>query len=74
MTLPNPLTQSGLMVGLGFQVARCFWEAPNFAAGVNNYLMPAIIGAVLGIWLLDIVALVGSIAFGQAAMGQEMPN
>lgn len=69
MTLPNPLTQSGLMLGLGFQVARCFWVAPNFAAGIHHYLMPAIIGAVLGIWLLDIIALVGSIAFGQAAMG-----
>lgn len=69
MTLPNALTQSGLMVGLAFQVARCFWVAANFAQGINSYLMPAIIGAVLGIWLLDIIALVGSIAFGQAAMG-----
>ena len=69
MTLPNPLTQSGLMVGLGFQLARCFWEAPTFAAGVNSYLMPAIIGAVLGIWLLDTIAFVGSIAFGRTAMG-----
>lgn len=69
MTLPNPLTQSGLIVGLGFQLARCFWEAPTFAAGVNSYLMPAIFGAVLGIWLLDTIALVGSMVFGQTAMG-----
>ncbi len=69
MTLPNVLTQSGLVVGLAFQVARCFLVAPNFAAGVHDYLMPAIIGTVLGIWLLDIIGLVGSIAFGQAAMG-----
>ncbi len=69
MTLPNALTQSGLVVGLAFQVARCFLVAPNFAAGVHDYLMPAIIGTVLGIWLLDIIGLVGSIAFGQAAMG-----
>jgi leader peptidase (prepilin peptidase)/N-methyltransferase len=69
MTLPNPLTQSGLILGLGFQVARCFLVAPNFAAGLHDYLMPGIIGMVLGIWLLDIISLVGSIAFGQAAMG-----
>lgn len=69
MTLPNLLTQSGLIVGLGFQIARCFLVAPNFAQGINSYLMPAIIGAVLGIWLLDILAVVGSIAFGRAAMG-----
>ncbi len=69
MTLPNPLTQSGLIVGLGFQVARCFLVAPNFAAGLHDYLMPAIIGTVLGIWLLDMISLVGSIALGQTAMG-----
>jgi leader peptidase (prepilin peptidase) / N-methyltransferase len=69
MTLPNALTQSGLVVGLAFQVARCFLVAPNFAAGLHDYLMPGIIGMVLGIWLLDIIGLVGSIAFGQAAMG-----
>lgn len=69
MTLPNPLTQSGLILGLGFQLARCFLVAPNFAAGLHDYLMPGIIGVVLGIWLLDIISLVGSIAFGQTAMG-----
>ena len=69
MTLPNVLTKSGLVVGLGFQVARCFLQAPNFAAGLHDYLMPGIIGMVLGIWLLDIIGVVGSIAFGQAAMG-----
>lgn len=64
MTLPNPLTQSGLVAGLGFQVGMGFLSgnpAPNFIEGV--------VGAVVGIWLLDIIALVGSLAFGRTAMG-----
>lgn len=69
MTLPNALTKSGLILGLAFQVVRCFFVAPNLATGLNDYLMPAIVGTVLGIWLLDIIGIVGSIAFGQAAMG-----
>ena len=31
--------------------------------------MMAIVGAVLGLWLFDAIALLGSIAFGKAAMG-----
>lgn len=64
MTLPNPLTQSGLVAGLAFQVAMGFlWGNPA------NQLMLGVIGAVVGIWLLDIIAIAGSIAFGRTAMG-----
>ncbi len=68
MTLPNVLTQSGLVLGLGFQAIAgglFTWNWP----GVTQQLMVGIVGAVLGIWLLDMISFVGSIAFGQTAMG-----
>jgi leader peptidase (prepilin peptidase) / N-methyltransferase len=43
MTLPNALTQSGLVLGLGYQLL-----APN----PGKALFAGIIGAVVGIWLL----------------------
>lgn len=69
LTLPNSLTQSGLVVGLCFQLARG-WEQQGFdAAAASRFLMGGILGAVLGLWLLDIIALAGSLALGQTAMG-----
>lgn len=68
MTLPNALTQSGLVAGLAFQFVVGF--LPGFKlAGVPNQLMVGVIGAVLGIWLFDAIIFIGSIVFGQAAMG-----
>jgi len=37
--------------------------------GLVNHLMMAIVGAVLGLWLFDAIALLGSIALGKTAMG-----
>ncbi|MCC5622234.1 A24 family peptidase [Nostoc sp. CHAB 5715] len=68
MTLPNPLTQSGLVVGIFFQMVVGFLPEASSVALVNH-LMMAIVGAVLGLWLFDAIALLGSIAFGKAAMG-----
>ncbi|MEH2058998.1 MAG: A24 family peptidase [Nostoc sp.] len=68
MTLPNVLTQSGLVVGILFQMVVGFLPDASSVALVN-YLMMAIVGAVLGLWLFDAIALLGSIAFGKAAMG-----
>ncbi len=68
MTLPNPLTQSGLVAGLVFKGAIGFLQASQLA-GVSDQLMHGIGSAVLGLWLFDIIAFVGSIVFGQAAMG-----
>jgi leader peptidase (prepilin peptidase)/N-methyltransferase len=66
MTLPNALTQSGLVLGLVFQASVGLMTTPR--AGIE-LLMAAAIAAVLGLWLLDLIALIGSIAFGQPAMG-----
>ncbi|MEH2305655.1 prepilin peptidase [Nostoc sp.] len=68
MTLPNPLTQSGLVVGILFQMVVGYLPEGSSVALVNH-LMMAIVGAVLGLWLFDAIALLGSIAFGKTAMG-----
>lgn len=67
LTLPNALTQSGLAAGLGFQAVLGWWDGswPGLARG----LMTGVIGAVLGIWLFDLITIGASIAFGQTAMG-----
>ncbi|HIK14776.1 MAG TPA: prepilin peptidase [Leptolyngbyaceae cyanobacterium M33_DOE_097] len=68
MTLPDPLTQSGLVVGLAYQ-AIAGWQTTGSWVGAIQYLVGGVIGAVLGIWLLDGIALVASVALGQTAMG-----
>ncbi len=67
MTLPNPLTQTGLIAGLIFQAIIGFLT--NGIIGAVYQLMIGIIGTVIGIWLLDAIAIVGSTLLGQAAMG-----
>lgn len=68
MTLPNSLTQTGLVAGLGFQVVLG-WQATSPLGGSTEGLMAGIVGAVLGIWLFDAITWIGSLALGQAAMG-----
>ncbi|MEL7009209.1 MAG: prepilin peptidase [Cyanobacteria bacterium J06643_13] len=67
MTLPSALTKSGLVLGLVFQ-AVVGWQASG-GKGIANHLMFGIGGAVAGIWLLEIIALIGLIVMGQQAMG-----
>lgn len=68
LTLPNSLTQSGLLAGLVFQ-ATSGYAHTHTTGGTIAQLWVGILGAVLGIWLFDAVTLLGSIAFGQTAMG-----
>jgi leader peptidase (prepilin peptidase) / N-methyltransferase len=67
MTLPGVLTKSGLVLGLIFQ-GIIGWQTAQ-GQGIANQLMFGIGGVVLGIWLLEIIALLGSIMLGQPAMG-----
>ncbi|MBW4617464.1 MAG: A24 family peptidase [Desmonostoc vinosum HA7617-LM4] len=68
MTLPNPLTQSGLVLGIVFQmVLGCLLSGSWIE--IVHHLMRAVGGAVLGLWLFDAIAILGAIAFGKAAMG-----
>ncbi|MBE9126280.1 MULTISPECIES: prepilin peptidase [unclassified Coleofasciculus] len=68
MTLPNSLTQSGLIAGLVFQSVAGFLLVSQLS-GVASQLMAGVVGAVVGIWLFDSIAVVGSAVFRQAAMG-----
>ncbi|MEA5550428.1 A24 family peptidase [Anabaena cylindrica UHCC 0172] len=68
MTLPNPLTQSGLILGLIFQMGVGFLSTSSWV-GVGNYLMLGIFGAVMGLWLFDSISILGSLAYGKAVMG-----
>ncbi len=68
LTLPNPLTQSGLLAGLGFQLLQGS-QFPLNSGEISRHLMLGILGAVVGLWLLDAIAFLGSISLGQTAMG-----
>jgi leader peptidase (prepilin peptidase)/N-methyltransferase len=67
MTLPEPLTKSGLVLGLGFQIISGF-TASGLTGAIQNLMIGAI-AAVLGIWLLDLISILGSLVLGQQAMG-----
>jgi leader peptidase (prepilin peptidase) / N-methyltransferase len=68
MTLPNSLTSSGLVLGLIFQT---YWgyQVTQSQVGAVHYLVGSISGMVLGIWLYDIIQVLGSLLLGQSAQG-----
>lgn len=72
MTLPAVLTKSGLVLGLAFQ-GIIGWQL-NGGAGIARQLMVGIGAAVLGIWLLDAIALLGRLVYKQEAMGDADPK
>ena len=69
MTLPNSLTRSGLVAGLVFQMAKGWWPTFSSIDSVHYLVLDGILGAVVGLWLFDIIALAGSLALRQNAMG-----
>lgn len=71
-TLPNALTQSGLILGLLFQLV-VGWAAPEGPA-IFPQLMVGILGAVVGLWVLDLIGIAGSLLLGQEAMGGGDPK
>ncbi len=68
MTLPDSLTQSGVVLGLIFQFALGYAGQNNFTGAVNQ-LMAGIVGAVVGIWLLNLITIIGFLILGKDAMG-----
>jgi leader peptidase (prepilin peptidase) / N-methyltransferase len=68
MTLPNPLTTSGLVLGVVFQTFLGY-QITQTAAGAGQYFIGAIGGMVLGIWLYDIIQILGTLLMGQVAQG-----
>jgi leader peptidase (prepilin peptidase)/N-methyltransferase len=69
MTLPNSLTRSGLVAGLVFQMAKGWWPTFSSIDSVHYLVLDGIVGAVVGLWLFDIIALAGSLALRRTAMG-----
>lgn len=67
MTLPNPLTQSGLVLGLVFQTGVGF--STGGIVGAIQGFISGVLGAIAGIWLLDLIGIAGSMILGQPAMG-----
>jgi leader peptidase (prepilin peptidase) / N-methyltransferase len=68
MTLPNPLTGSGLVLGVTFQTFIGY-QTTHSAAGTAQYFVGSIGGMVLGIWIYDIIQLLGTLLMGQLAQG-----
>ncbi|MGC9502093.1 prepilin peptidase [Baaleninema sp.] len=64
MTLPNAITQPAVVLGLVFQTA-VGWQNGAPIEG----LMAGVVGAVVGVWLVDAIRLVASVAFKKEAMG-----
>ncbi len=68
LTLPNSLTQTGLILGLLAQGIIPYLKTGSWSSGLQG-LMAGIVGAVLGIWLFDLMTLLASATLGQTAMG-----
>lgn len=65
LTLPNPLTKSGLVLGISFQTLLG-WLTDQRPLPA---LLGSVAGAVLGLWLLGAIGLLGTVLFRQDAMG-----
>ena len=69
LTLPNVLTQSGLVLGVIAQTLRIFSPAALTLTEAAQGLMTAVVGAVLGIWIFELIGLIGSLVSGKTVMG-----
>lgn len=68
LTLPNQLTQSGLLLGLGFRTAFGIIEAGH-SRGAAAGLLDALLAMALGLWLFQAIATLGRFIWGRTAMG-----
>jgi len=67
MLLPNPLTQLGVISGVTFQTVVGGHQA-GFTGALQGFTV-GVLGAVAGIWLIDMIGLLATLAFGRVAMG-----
>ena len=67
MLLPNPLTKLGVISGLTFQ-SVLGWHQYG-PTGITKGLTLGLLGAVAGIWLIDLIGGLATVAFGRQAMG-----
>ncbi|MDB9528439.1 A24 family peptidase [Oscillatoria sp. CS-180] len=70
LTLPNELTQSGLILGIVSQTVLLPADGPHWTTAIAAQgLMRAILGAVLGLWIFEVIGFVGSFLTGKTVMG-----
>jgi leader peptidase (prepilin peptidase)/N-methyltransferase len=69
LTLPNVLTQSGLVLGVLAQTLLIFSPETITLSHAASSLMGAILGAVLGLWIFETIGFVGSLMTGKTVMG-----
>jgi leader peptidase (prepilin peptidase) / N-methyltransferase len=70
MTLPHPLTQWGLLTGLGFSTFLAIQQQTQFSWVVlTNHLLESIFGVILGLWLFEIIGGLGKFFLKKDAMG-----
>ena len=72
MTLPNSLTQTGLVTGLIWQIWLGFRVGGITSAA--NYLFVGILSCVIAIWLFDAILIIGTLIMGKPAMGGGDPK
>ncbi|WP_228021386.1 prepilin peptidase [Vasconcelosia minhoensis] len=68
LTLPDPLTISGLCLGWGFHAALAYTQTQTLSGGLAG-LMTAVVASIIGLWLFDSISVLGSILLGKTAMG-----
>ncbi len=68
LTLPNGLTQSGLVAGLVAQGLLLHPLDTSWSASIDA-VMGGVFGAVLGLWIFEGIGLISSLLIGQVAMG-----
>ena len=67
--LPEPLTRSALLVGLGWRLLLPVLEGRASVAAIAETAISGIGAAVLGIFLLEIIGWIGLLVLGKDAMG-----
>ncbi len=72
MTLPNSLTQSGLVLGLIYQASLAISSGDR--TNLAGHLLNGVFGAVVGICLLDFIRIVGTVCLQKEAMGAGDPK
>ncbi len=67
MLLPLLPMKIGVVMGLGFQLILGF--STGGVSGAVSHLMDGMVASVLGLWLLDLIMIGGTLLLGQEAMG-----
>lgn len=69
LTLPNELTQSGLVAGAVLCTLRIGAAHHGSPVAFVQGFMTAVLGAVVGLWLFDLISLGGALLAGKTVMG-----